>query len=166
MINYIEKGLYLHKFIAESKYKLWEEDGVFKSDNDIEVQKIIDSFDPLPAAKIKAFDLIKEASAKQRLNYVTQAAGKDAEYTFKATEAAQYSINQSVGVFMQARANATGESPATIAAEWNYRSMAWQSIGAAIAAIEDKSAQDINAEKSWQNCDIIAQAAIKQLEAI
>ena len=44
MINYIEKGIELHQEIEKRGYKLYELDGQWVSDNDIEVQKIIDDF--------------------------------------------------------------------------------------------------------------------------
>ena len=130
------------------------------------IQAIIDSFDPLPHAKSEAKNLVKESSATKRLQYVTQAAGKDAEYTFKAQEATQYNLDSSVGVFMQARMDATSETAATVATEWNAKSVAWQAVGASIAAIEDKSSQDIDAETDWQQCDVIAKAALVSIEAI
>ena len=67
---------------------------------------------------------------------------------------------------MQARINATGETAATVATEWNAKSVAWQAVGASIAAIEDKSRQDIDAETAWQQCDVIAQSALVSIEAI
>ena len=62
MINYIEKGEGLHKLISDSGYSLWHTDGVAYSDNDIEVQKIIDGYDPLPDSKTKKkAELVKDS---------------------------------------------------------------------------------------------------------
>jgi hypothetical protein len=166
MINYINKGNYLIDAIGAAGHGLVQDDGVWISSDDIAVQAIIDSFDPLPPAQTEAKTLVKEASAAKRLQYVTQAAGKDAEYTFKAQEANQYNLDNSVGVFMQARMDATSETAATVAAEWTAKSAGWQAVGAAIAAIEDKSSQDIDAETDWQQCDVIAKSAVDSIEAI
>ena len=54
MINYIEKGCVLHDVIREAGYSLYQIDGVWVSDNDIEVQLIIDSYNPIEDAKKEA----------------------------------------------------------------------------------------------------------------
>ena len=176
MINYIEKGSSLHEAVKSAGYSISHKDNIvvicrldqesITMDDESVVQSIIDNHDSIPSAQSDAKELVKEASATKRLQYVTQAAGKDAEYTFKAQEATQYNLDSSVGVFMQARINATGETAATVATEWNAKSVAWQAIGASIAAIEDKSSQDIDAETAWEECDVIAKAALVNIEAI
>jgi len=166
MINYINKGVWLQQEIANQGHSLFKLDNLWIMSDEVAVQEIIDTFDPLPYAQAEAETKVKAASATKRLEFVTQAAGKDAEYTFKAAEAKQYDIDTTVGIFMQARATATGETPAAIAAEWNAKSLGWQAIGASIAALEDKANQDIKAEANWQNCNVIAEAAITAIEAI
>jgi hypothetical protein len=52
MINYTEKGSTLHAAIQKAGHSLREENGVWVSSNDEAVQAIIDSFDPLPGAKL------------------------------------------------------------------------------------------------------------------
>ena len=121
MIRYIEKGHWLHKHIASKGYNLEQLDRKWLSNNDKAVQEIIDTFDPLPYAIADALALVKEAAATKRLQYVTQSAGKDSEYVFKEKEAKQYDIDSNVGIFMQARMDATGESAKLIAAEWNAK---------------------------------------------
>lgn len=54
MITYTEKGINLHNLINESGYTLSQIDGVWVSSDDIAVQAIIDSYDPLPEAKEEA----------------------------------------------------------------------------------------------------------------
>lgn len=44
MINYVEKGIGLHQAIADAGYSLYALDGVWISNNDIEVQYIIDNY--------------------------------------------------------------------------------------------------------------------------
>lgn len=51
-INYIEKGRFLHDEISAQGFQLYQNDaGVWISDNDIAVQAIIDTFDPLPRTR-------------------------------------------------------------------------------------------------------------------
>jgi len=166
MINYTNKGIWLHNAIGNAGYRIINRDGIWITSNDAAVQAIIDSFDPLPYAKAEATEAIKEASAAKRLRYVTQAAGKSAEYIFKAQEAKQFGIDGSVGVFMQARMTATGETAATVAAIWNGRAAAWEMVGGNIAALEDKGANDIDAATDWTQCQIIADGIIASIEAI
>jgi len=166
MIRYIEKGHWLHKHIASKGYNLEQLDRKWLSNNDKAVQEIIDTFDPLPYAIADALALVKEAAATKRLQYVTQSAGKDSEYVFKEKEAKQYDIDSNVGIFMQARMDATGESAKLIAAEWNAKSNAWQAIGASIAAMGDKASIDIKAETDWKRCSVLANNAIKLIEAV
>ena len=166
MINYIEKGHWLHTEVWSQGYNFSQKGKVWVSSNDTAVQVIIDAFDPLPHAQSAAIDLVKEASASKRLEYVTQAAGKDAEYKTKEAEAKQFDSDATVGVFMQARINLTSESASTVATEWNAKSVAWQSIGAQIAALEDKASADINAELDWEQCQVIADAAVITIKGL
>ena len=175
MVIYTEKGLGLGRFLSEAGYQLRHTRlGTIaetlqrqqSQEIDIAVQAIIDSYAPLPDAQAEAKELIKEASATQRLKYVTQAAGKDAEYTYKALEATQFDIDGSIGVFMQGRINATGETALAIATEWNAKGAGWRQVGANIAGLEDKANMLINAETDWKNCVTIANSIVAQIEVI
>ena len=167
MINYIEKGKWLHELIVSSGYSIEQRgDGNFYSDNDSVVQSIVDSFDPLPYAKNDAKKSVKESASNARARYVTGGAGKDAEYNFKAMEAKQHTIDGTIGTFMQGRMDLTGETDQAVADEWNAKSAAWQSLGATIAGIEDKAIMDINAASDWTLVTGIAQNYINTLDAI
>ena len=159
---------YIGSAITDSKDTFYVKEGYLYSTvrTDVELQSMIDSYDPLPEAKAEALQRVKEASATKRLQFVTQAAGKDAEYTFKAQEAAQFGIDGSIGVFMQGRINATGDTAAEVAAIWNANTNGWKQVGAAIAGLEDKASKQIGAETNWQQCSVVADAIIAQIEAI
>ena len=174
MITYIEKGVNLHSAINAAGYRLipntndqaFDSDGNQSPEIDTAVQLIIDNYDPLPEAQAEAKAKVKEASAAKRLKFVTQAAGKDAEYTFKAQEATQYDIDGTIGIYMQGRMTATGDTAAIVAAAWNANALAWKQVGAYLAGLEDKASADINAELNWQQCNVIADAIIAQIEVI
>lgn len=166
MIAYINKGEWLSDAIYQAGHFLMRRNNIWISSDDVAVQQIIDTFDPLPYAQSEALELVKEASAKKRLQYVTQAAGKDAEYTFKAQEAIQFGVDGTIGVFMQARMTATGETAQQTADLWNARSAGWKAVGAAIAGLEDKASKDIETEINWLNCKVIADSIIAQIEAL
>jgi hypothetical protein len=156
----------LQNHIAEQGYSIKRVDNNWVTSNDAVVQILIDNFDPLPETKAESKQQVKDASAKKRLQYVTQSAGKDAEYKTKEAEAAQYEIDGTIGVFMQARMDLTGESSATVGAEWSKKAAKWKAIGAEIAAIEDKAGMDIDACTDWILCESIAQSAIDSFDLI
>ena len=69
MINYTEKGIRLHEAILAAGYRLWQENGIWKSTNDVAVQAIIDAYDPLPDIKADAIAAIK-ADGLARINAI------------------------------------------------------------------------------------------------
>ena len=155
----------MHKIESQGHFLARKNNAWVPSDEEA-VQVIIDTFDNLPFAKAEAKTLVKDASAKKRLQYITQAAGKDAEYKTKEAEAEKYEIDGTVGVFMQARIDKTGEGSATVGAEWSVKATYWKAIGAEIAAIEDKAGIDIDACTDWVLCESIAQSAIDSFDLI
>ena len=70
MINYIEKGKYLHKAIRNAGHSLHQHDGVWIADDDVAVQSIIDSFDSLLAAQTEAITAIKLKANELILSYL------------------------------------------------------------------------------------------------
>lgn len=73
-ITYIEKGPGLHDAIAAAGHKLIEVDGVWVASDEAAVQAIIDSFDPLPAAKLAKWRAI-QAERERRKGAGYMAAG-------------------------------------------------------------------------------------------
>ena len=174
MINYKEKGGKLHEAINAAGYylepntnnKAYDANGNQSAEIDAAVQAIIDNYDQLAVAKKDALALVKAASAKKRLKFVTQAAGKDSEYIFKAQEAAQFGIDTSIGVYMQARMDETSETAAQVASAWNASAASWKAAGAHIAALEDKASAQINALTNWKQCETVANAIIAEIEVM
>lgn len=68
MINYIEKGIGLHRAISAAGYVIYNEDGVWITNNDTAVQSIIDAYDQLPDEKVtKVAEVREEALNRIRL---------------------------------------------------------------------------------------------------
>ena len=66
-INYIEKGIWLHNAVNDAGHSLVQVDGTWVSSDDIAVQAIIDSFNPLPDEKaIKITELKAEALSRMQ----------------------------------------------------------------------------------------------------
>lgn len=120
----------------------------------------------LTVARREAHKAVKQAAKNKRSEYVTDAPGKDAEYRAKQREAEQFAVDGSVGLWMQARMDLTGETSAQVAGEWAAKSVAWQQIGAAIAAIEDRASQEISGTVDWSQCEAIANTAISDIGSI
>ena len=165
MIAYTEKGKWLISAIGEAGYWLRNTHNPipgkdYNVKDEDAIQAIIDSFDPLPFAQSEAKEKIKEASFTKRLEFVTDAPGKDAEYRAKQSEAEQYEVDATVGVYMQARVGVTGEATQQVADVWNAKSVSWRAIGAQMCAIEDKAMMDLGEEADWTSCSTIANAAI------
>ena len=155
----------MHKIESQGHFLARKNNAWVPSDEEA-VQVIIDTFDNLPFAKAEAKTLVKDASAKKRLQYITQAAGKDAEYKTKEAESEKYEIDGTIGVFMQARMNKTGEGSMAVGLEWSAKAANWKAIGAEIAAIEDKAGIDLDDCKDWILCESIAKSAIESFDLI
>jgi hypothetical protein len=61
MITYIEKGIWMHDAVRAAGFRLWNDNGVWQSDNDTAVQAIINSFNPLSFAQQEAIASINAA---------------------------------------------------------------------------------------------------------
>lgn len=64
-VNYIEKGIWLHQEVARQGHKIWNVRGTWYSTNDVAVQAIIDSFDPIPDARRQKRQEIKAEAARR-----------------------------------------------------------------------------------------------------
>lgn len=58
-INYVEKGYRLHAAVRAAGHSLWEENGVWKSSNDVVVQTIIDNYNDFADYKTDRIAAIK-----------------------------------------------------------------------------------------------------------
>lgn len=58
-INYVEKGYRLHAAVRAAGHSLWEENGVWKSSNDVVVQTIVDNYNDFADYKTDRIAAIK-----------------------------------------------------------------------------------------------------------
>jgi len=73
MINYIEKGLGLHRAINESGHSIEQINGVWISSNDTAVQAIINSYDSLPYERAeKKAELVKDSEEVLNLQVLSK----------------------------------------------------------------------------------------------
>lgn len=175
MINYTEKGIGLHKLIEDSGYSLEQRDGEWISSDDNSVQIIIDTYNPLPYERLVAIEEVKEVASEIRLKFATLSAGKSAEYLQKSQELLQFLADGTVGCYMQARINRTGETAQVIADEWAARSTSLigevtdPGIGPLVAAIEDDIRIKVNSitnANDWQQIIVIKNNIIEELKAL
>jgi len=172
MINYIEKGYGLHKAIASANHSLSKVNGKWVSSNDVAVQAIIDSYDPLPDAKTEAIERINQEAGLARIKYVTNVPSQNITYQFKLEEAQAFiaagypEANIANYPFIQAEAtalNGTGKAAADlIISHYNL----WRNLAATIEKERRKGIVLVNNETNWQNCKNIADNAITILKSI
>ncbi len=171
MINYTEKGIRLHEHIFESGYTLTLTDGEWVSSDDVAVQAIIDSFDPLPQARQEAINLVNEAAGNTRIKYVTNVPFQEAAYQMKEADVRRYRADGypadlTAYPFTASEADATGLTPTQAADAIITQSDQWTGLSAMIEGLRRKASVEINAATDWQQVSVIAQGYIAQLEAI
>jgi len=102
MINYSEKGSNLHDLIAKAGHSLSQIDGVWVASDDVAVQSIIDSYDPLSYEKEVAISKIYE-SVKSRIDQHSAGYSAAEIATFPAlqSEIIEFNVSGLVGASMQ-----------------------------------------------------------------
>ena len=166
-INYTEKGIGLHASIRDAGYSLENVDGVWVSSNDIAVQAIIDSFNPLPGVQSDGRNAVDDAAGATRSRYLTVQPGQDATYQYKAADAAAYLGNNNVvGAWLQAEATATGVTVAQAAATINTTAQAWIAKGSQIEGRRMQAKTAINAATDWTTIAGIVAQAVSDLGAM
>ena len=63
-INYTEKGVRFHEYLARLGHKIRQRNSEYLSDDDVAVQALLDNYDPLPEAKADARDRVKQKAAE------------------------------------------------------------------------------------------------------
>lgn len=84
MINYIEKGACLHEAIRKAGYYLRQENGVWVSSNDDQVQSIINLYDPIPELQDAMWIKIQAVRDTKKSSGVTVG-----DYKFHSDEASR-----------------------------------------------------------------------------
>tara|TARA_R110000796_G_scaffold29892_1_gene80275 strand:+ start:843 stop:1361 length:519 start_codon:yes stop_codon:yes gene_type:complete len=165
------KGKYLIEEIESQGYKMENRDGIVLSSNDVAVQAIIDSFDPLPEAKKEQIDLVNKTAGESRTKYVTNIPFQEAAYQAKEADvrrykAAGYPVDLTLYPFTAAEANATGTSAQDAADSVILQADQWVMVSAEIERLRRKASVEIELETDWQNVEVIAKNYIQLLEMI
>lgn len=101
MITYIEKGLGLHEAIKSAGHWLMQIDGAWQSSDDVAVQQIIDTYDPLPqvqAAMWKEIQTEREARKMAGLPLSGKRFHSDADSRIQQLGLAMLGANIPVGL--------------------------------------------------------------------
>lgn len=172
MINYIEKGYWLHSEIGKQNHSLAKVSGVWVSSDDVAVQAIIDSYDPLPEAKAEAIERVNIKAGEVREKYVTNVPSQDATYQMKLEDAnafklAGYPENSLASYpFINGEAIATGSSGQSAADLIINTANGWKQLAAGIENERRKANELINQCANFVDCAGIADIAIANLEAM
>lgn len=138
MIEYIEKGQGLHSAIKKAGHHLYQENGIWKSTNDVEVQKIIDSYDPLPELRQAKW---KEIQAERDRR--TAMPVKVGEYYFHSDQASR---TQQIGLVLMGANIPPG--------------LMWKTVGGAYVEMTPLLAQQIFQETANKDQSIFAAAEL------
>lgn len=171
MIYYIEKGVLLHKYISNAGHSLAQKDNIWISSNDVAVQAIIDSFDPLTEVQKEQIVLVNKTAGESRTKYVTDIPFQEAAYQAKEADVRRYKLagypaDLTLYPFTAAEANATGVSAQDAADSVILQADQWVMISAEIERLRRKASVEIELETDWQNVEVIAKNYIQLLEMI
>ena len=146
MINYIEKGIWMHKAIGNAGHWLRQVNNVWESDDDPVVQVIIDDFDPLPFSQNDAKARIK-VSASAKMSTIYSFISPTSE---EALGLYDYTVDIYQLIVPAAREPITGRL-------LEFKTV-YDTAKVGLA--------DVNAETDWTLCDAVAQVTIDAIEAL
>ncbi|WP_430009967.1 hypothetical protein [Methylophaga lonarensis] len=172
MIDYVEKGRWLHQAIEAAGHWLMQLNGDWASSDDGIVQGMIDAFDPLPFAQTEAIEKINTAAGAARSRYVTNVPHQDATYQLKledclAFAGAGYPESELADypfVAAEAEANGTSGQAAAELVIATYNS--WKHLAARIEGKRRAGINAVNAVADWRECMAVAEGFVTQIEAI
>lgn len=161
----------MHSFISEQGHTLQNLDGVWVSDNDDEVQIIIDNFNPLSSLQKEYIDSVNKLAGEARVKYVTNIPFQEAAYQMKEVDVRRYKAdgypeNLTLYPFTAFEADATGLTPTQAADLVIAQADQWLLLSAGIEGLRRKATVSIEAVTDWQQVSAVAQVYIAQLEAI
>lgn len=171
-INYIEKGILLHREIKRQGYELSNKDGFWISSNDSAVQNIIDEFEPLPVCKSEAMELINQAAGEARLRYATDIPFQTEAYKIKYEDCAAFKLagypEQDIEQYkyVHARAVRFGVAGQVAADEIIAIRSFWDNKMFVIENTRDAGNEAVAACTDWTQCKAVAQEFIETLEAV
>lgn len=119
MISYTEKGIGLHDRVLAAGHQLHCVNGVWESDNDVDVQAIIDGYTLDHAKSAKCIEVSAVAKTLRDKAISTISAGEMASWSIKLSEAAKFSASGDVAQcpMLSAEALSRGITVAALAAK-------------------------------------------------
>lgn len=175
-IAYPAPNRWTNETITDAGHDIWVEDGIWRSTDDVAVQAIIDSHDPLPQAQVEAERMVKMTADRARSRYADPA--KSEIYRRKEREATDYlaAVAASGGAeladtsaypFLVVEQTARGLATVSDAAHWIlYVRDQWVQVMVAIEQIARPAVEAARAGTDWQTVMADARAAVAQLDAV
>jgi len=161
----------LHELIRGHGYIISRDNGQITSSDDIAVQAIIDSYDPLPESKVEAIALINEASGDARVKYTTNIPFQDSTYQMKLADANKYKldgypVDVTAYPFINMESQLTGQTAQAIADLVIATAAQWIVLASTVEGLRQGGIGAVNAATDWSQCITIAQGYVTQLEAL
>jgi len=150
MINYVEKGIGLHKAVAAAGYLLEERDGVWVSNDDAAVQAIIDAYTLDQAKAEKRKDISALARVKYDMVTAGISAAEMAGWPILLSEALSYRASGTVGMAIQAEATIRSISVVALVEKIEANALAFQTARAAIAGTDGRKRDEVDALTSFE----------------
>lgn len=174
MINYIEKGEGLQEELIRQGLALSKVDGawIYRQDDETAIQLIINNYDPLPAAQAEASKAVNDAVGIVRLKYATDIPYQSDSYKAKLADCEKFKADgypeQAISnyIYVNARATRQGVTGQVAADEIIGIADQWNFLLFTIENMRDEANEAIAAETDWQQCKVIADQYIAQLENI
>lgn len=171
MIEYIEKGIGLHKAIVKVGHSLVNRDGVWIASDDEAVQAIIDSYDPAETLRIELIDKINFEAGEARVRYTTNIPFQEASYQAKEIEVRRYKAEgypeDLTGFpFVYAESDATGATPQEAADTIIAQADQWMNLLAEVERLRRKGIVKLKSESDWKKLKVVADEYINALKAI
>lgn len=152
MINYIEKGAYLHAKIRGAGHWLREENGVFVSSDDVAVQAIIDSYTLAEAQSSKCNEVSEKAKVLRDKAVRSISAGEMASWPIKLAEAAKFSVTglDADAPMLSAEATARGITLSELVAKVGGNATGFAALEAMIGGVDGKHRDAIKALTTFE----------------
>ena len=169
--NKFRNCIYLSIELAAKGYRLSVDNGVLTSSDDVAVQAIIDSFDPVPPSQLEATDRVNEAAGLVRAKYATDIPFQSESYKAKLADCKAFQDSGTEAtisnyMYVNARATRQGVTGAVAAKQITDVAAQWDFLLFNIEDLRDAANEAIQAETDWTLCSSIADEAILTLEGI
>ena len=162
MITYIDKGVGMQKAIHQAGYYLMNKNGVWVSSNDVAVQAIINTYNPLPYEQQVAITKINAAIQAQLAKIVAGYPGHEVStWPQQVSESVAYTANPaSPTPMLSSIAVASGQPVSAIASNVLSKAAAYAALSGSLVGMRITLSATIYAATDWKTIKALTAAAL------